>query len=109
LCRSCHIQVHQNIINIKGYITTGNGVILDYVKNETSTASIESSKSIIKSSCKRKLDTEQIKIVKMILSENSNKSKTNHLNKKSIITELNTTYGITIDYKILSKIENNNY
>ena len=109
LCRNCHTQVHHNLIDIKGYITTGNGVVLDYVKNETSTASIEPSKSIIKSSCRRKLDTEQIKIVKMILSENSNKSKINHLNKKLIITELNIKYGITIDYKILSKIENNNY
>lgn len=33
LCKSCHIDVHQEKITIRGYIQTSNGVKLDYTKN----------------------------------------------------------------------------
>jgi DNA mismatch repair protein MutS len=111
LCRNCHTQVHNNLIDIKGYITTSNGVVLDYIKNETAVSCDDPTKSIVKNTGRRKLDSQQIKIVKELLTSNQNKN-SNHknlLNKKLIITELNIKHGIHIDYKILSKIENNNY
>jgi len=111
LCRNCHTQVHNNLIHINGYITTSNGVVLDYIKNETAVSCDEPTKTIVKNMGRRKLDPQQIKIVQELLTSNQTKN-SNHknlLNKKLIITELNIKHGIHIDYKILSKIENNNY
>ena len=33
LCKSCHIDVHQDKINIRGYIQTSNGVKLDFTRH----------------------------------------------------------------------------
>lgn len=33
LCQKCHVKVHNNEINIKGYIDTSHGVELDYIIN----------------------------------------------------------------------------
>ena len=114
LCRTCHTQVHNNLIDIKGYITTSNGVVLDYIKNEIAVECEQPTKSIVKNLGRRKLDPQQIKIVQALLASNNldnskNFNNKNNKNKKFIITELNIKYGIIIDYKILSKIENNNY
>ena len=87
------------------------GVVLDQIKKETAVSCDEPTKSIVKNTGRRKLDHQQIKIVQDLLTSNHNKN-SNHkniLNKKLIITELNMKHGIYIDYKILSKIENNNY
>ena len=111
LCRNCHTQVHHNLIDIKGYISTSSGVVLDYIKNEIAVDCPQPTKSVVKNTGRRKLDPHQIKIVQELLTSNNNKN-ANHkniLNKKLIITELNIKHGIYIDYKILSKIENNNY
>jgi DNA mismatch repair protein MutS len=108
LCRNCHTQVHNNLINIKGYIATSNGVVLDFVKNEIAVSCDQPTKSVVKNGQRRKLDEEQIKIVKDLLAINLSKN-INNLNKKLILTELNMKHGIKIDYKILAKIENNVY
>lgn len=111
LCRKCHNKVHNNLIDIKGYVQTGNGIVLDFTNLDNSIDYILQSipsKTIVKNTGRKKLDSDQIKTVKTILSENS-KNKINHLNKKLIISELNTKYGILIDYKILSKIESDKY
>lgn len=111
LCRNCHTQVHNNLIDIKGYISTSNGVVLDYVKNETPTEPQQPTKSIVKNLARRKLDLQQIKIVQELLTSNNSKSAIhkNILNKKNILNELKLKHDIQIDYKILSKIENNSY
>ena len=103
LCRTCHNNVHNGILNIKGYIATNAGIVLDYEKNEISIKSSEPTKNVHKNNSKRKLSQTQIEIVKNIINSNKNK------NKKNIITELELNHAIRIDYKILSKIENNNY
>jgi DNA mismatch repair protein MutS len=111
LCRNCHTQVHNNLIDIKGYISTSSGIVLDYNKNEIPVECSQPTKSIVKNIGRRKLDPDQIKIVQDLLISNHNKN-ANHkniLNKKLIITELNIKHGIQIDYKILSKIQNNTY
>ena len=32
LCKQCHINVHNNLITINGYIETSSGIKLDYIK-----------------------------------------------------------------------------
>jgi len=103
LCRNCHTNVHNGMLNIKGYISTNAGVVLDFEKNEIVSLSTEPTKTIHKNSAKRKLSQTQLEIVQNIIKNNKNK------NKKIIITELELNHAIKIDYKILSKIENNNY
>ena len=34
VCEECHDKIHSNLINIKGYIQTSKGVILDFSLNE---------------------------------------------------------------------------
>ena len=34
VCEDCHDKIHSNLINIKGYVQTSKGVILDFSLNE---------------------------------------------------------------------------
>jgi DNA mismatch repair protein MutS len=103
LCRKCHTDVHSGLVNIKGYIATGNGVKLDFTKNEVVDLTPAPTKSLTKHIGRKKLTDNQVETIKS-LSINGN-----YKNKKVLLLDLENIHNISIDYKLLSKIEKGEY
>ena len=82
LCRQCHQKVHADEIEITGYQATGTGVKLQISPKTT----------------KKRLDEDDLNLIKKVVEENAGAT------KKSIITILKETHGISVDYKRLAKI-----
>ena len=93
LCKNCHNDVHNGILNIYGYKKTikGNQIIKEVISEEE--------KNLLKN--KKKFNEEQIKI---ILEYN----KPNY-NKKYIIEDLKKRYNIVISLILLNKIFKGEY
>lgn len=92
LCKDCHIKVHNDRIQIKGYIMTSDGTKLDVIEN----------KEIKKS--KKKLSLEQLSIINQSL-ENFG----SNLSYKVIVDLLKTKHDIKISVATLGKIKRGVY
>ena len=97
LCRDCHQKVHQGYKEIKGYVSTGEGPKLETITHDEPINTIE------KKIKRKKLSDQQIELIKDFVSTNQ------QLKKKDIIYQLSIKNGLTIDYKVLSKIIENTY
>lgn len=90
VCKKCHVDIHNNKIEVKGYIKTSDGNILDYKYIDDS----------IVNKSKKKYNDEQIEIIKGLQKFASNKKDAINLAKKKNIVISSTT---------LTKIWNNTY
>lgn len=98
LCRECHQKVHQGYIEIKGYVATGEGPKLEMVEHTEPVVEIQEKK--VK---RKKFSDEQVQMIKSFVNNHP------QLKKKDIMYELSTVSGLTIDYKLLSKILADDY
>ena len=96
LCRDCHQKVHQGYKEIKGYIATGDGPILEVFDHESPI-------SLEKKVARKKFTDDQVQQIKSFVDKNTN------LKKKDILYQLSTQNELNLDYKLLSKIINNQY
>ena len=97
LCRECHQKVHQGYKEIKGYVSTGEGPQLEIIEH---IVPIETADKKVN---RKKFSDEQVDQIKTFISKNP------QLKKKDIICQLSIQNNITIDYKLLSKIIQNEY
>jgi DNA mismatch repair protein MutS len=100
LCRDCHQKVHQGYTEIKGYIATGNGPILEVFNHNVSS---ENNLSENKLPSRKKFSEEQIQQIKSFVEKNP------QLKKKDILYQLSIHNELKLDYKLLSKIISNHY
>jgi DNA mismatch repair protein MutS len=92
LCKKCHIDVHNNIYNINGYIQTSEGIKLDYT---TETVELPPTQ---KYNNRKKLTPNQVIQVREFIQKNPK------LNVKSLLSKLETELDLKIDYKIIKRI-----
>ena len=124
LCKSCHNEVHHGAINIFGYKSTSDGVILDYIdiskkkacikatqvksveESDDSTSDIEVKSELgtkiklVKST--KKYDDDALKII-------SETCKTYKTSRKNMCNYLEINHNIKISVSTLTKIINGNY
>lgn len=98
LCKKCHLNVHQNKIEIKGYIETSNGIKLDY--NE-----IKESDKIQKDKSRKKFDENTVNKIINIYESGEFSKKTD----KFFLSFLLNEHKIKISPSIFKKIKNKTY
>ena len=92
LCKKHHDEVHNNCMNINGYIDTLNGKILDYDNNNYDNNDKKN---------KKKYKEKDIELIKNL--------NNNFKDNKNLIIELKNNYNIIISNKILKKILDETY
>ncbi len=101
LCKDCHSKVHNDEINIEGYIYSECGPKLKFNYNLSNDNTVELNKS--KKVKKKKYDQDTINLIKKYYEANSYKT------KLEIINYMNKTFNLNISYNIFNKIVNNQY
>lgn len=101
LCKQCHQEVHQDKINIRGYIYTENGKKLDFEKVKEKEIIIKKENSKKK---KKKYNDKMIKDIQKYYQENHYKT------KKIILEEIRKLYNInSISNGVFTQIIENKY
>jgi len=103
LCRKCHQLVHSGEISIDGYISTGNGPVLQTTTTAVNHTVEHEMKTNIQTKSKTKTTktTKQIEIIRSFFSNRQKK-----ISKKIWMEELFKTHGIRVHYAELSHILN---
>jgi DNA mismatch repair protein MutS len=97
LCKSCHQNVHQDKLIIKGYQELEHGPELDYQWNLNSEKVVESKKK------RKKYDSETLKLIQDYYQEHSYKT------KSDILHYLKTEYQLKLSSNTLNKIISDSY
>ena len=96
LCKDCHDSVHNGNLDIKGYIKTSDGIVLDYHK-------LNDDELKKKKNNNKKFSNEQLEIIRELKKQNTK------IIQKNASTHLKKINNIDISPATVSKIWNNKY
>lgn len=97
LCKKCHDDVHNNNLEINGYIKTNQGIELDF-------RYIDKKEMEVKKKNRKKFNETQIQEIKQFIDTYSGT-----LNNKLLCLKLENDKNIKISSTLLTKIKNNTY
>jgi DNA mismatch repair protein MutS len=95
VCKKCHEEVHHGNLEIKGYIATSEGIVLNYKRKHDKKQEIRKSR--------KKLSEQDVKIVKKYLQNYNN------LSRRLLREKINQNENIVVSERIIGKIAHGVY